>query len=177
MTRETRSSAASPRVPRHETSPHKPSVTPRRGPNGGKHVSLRFRADNAKRDGPARFLGKFPSAPGDDVRVALKEASLEGRWVLWYGESQAVLAWEAEKHVRGVQPLPAWEAEKQVRRVQPLPAWEGEKQVRGVQPLPAWQVEKQLRGVQPLPARQAETQLRGVQPLSPRQAQRQMRRV
>ena len=79
-----------------------------------------------KRDGPRRFLGKFPSAPGDDVRVALKEASLEGRWVLWYGESQAVLAREAEGHLRGLQPLPAWQAEKQLRGVQGLPAWEGE---------------------------------------------------
>jgi hypothetical protein len=107
-----------------------------------------------KRDGPRRFLGKFPSAPGDDVRVALKEASLEGRWVLWYGESQAVLAREAEGHLRGLQPLPAWQAETELRGLQRLPAWEAERHLRRVQPLPAWQAEKRLHGVQPLPARQ-----------------------
>jgi hypothetical protein len=42
-------------------------------------------------------------------------------------------------------------------------AWEGEKQVRSVYPLPSRQAEKQLRGVQPLPSRQAEGQMHGVQ--------------
>ena len=114
------------------------------------------------RDGLRRFLGKFPSAPGDDVRVALKEGSLEGRWVLWYGESQAVLAREAEEHLRGLQPLPAWEAEKQLRGLQPLPARQAETQLRGLQPLPAWQAEKQVRGLQPLPSRQGKVRVRHV---------------
>jgi hypothetical protein len=45
------------------------------------------------------------------------------------GESQAVLAREAETQLRGLQRLPAWQAEKQLRGIcSGLPAWEGEKQ-------------------------------------------------
>ena len=41
--------------------------------------------------------------------------------------------------------LLTWQAEKQLRGLQPLPAWQGEIQLRGLQPLPARQVEKQVR--------------------------------
>tara|TARA_B110000977_G_scaffold118826_1_gene153290 strand:+ start:3654 stop:3821 length:168 start_codon:yes stop_codon:yes gene_type:complete len=37
-----------------------------------------------------------------------------------------------------------------------VPAQEAEKQVRGVQPVSPWQGEIPLRGVQPVPAREAE---------------------
>jgi hypothetical protein len=42
-------------------------------------------------------------------------------------------------------------------------ARQAEKQLRGLQPVPAWQAEKQLRGVRRVCSRRAETQLRGVQ--------------
>ena len=40
---------------------------------------------------------------------------------------------------------------------------QAEKQLRGLQPVPAWQAEKQLRSVRRVCLRRAETQLRGVQ--------------
>ena len=55
---------------------------------------------------------------------------------------------QAERQLRGVQPLPSREAETQVRGVQPLPPREGEMRLRGVHPLPPRQVDKELRGVQ-----------------------------
>ena len=42
-------------------------------------------------------------------------------------------------------------------------AREAEKQLRGVQPVPPRQAETELRGVQPLPPREAEKELRGMQ--------------
>ena len=53
------------------------------------------------------------------------------------GRKEAVPAREAERQLRGVQPLPARQAETQLRGVQSLPSREGEKQLRGVQPLPS----------------------------------------
>jgi hypothetical protein len=36
-----------------------------------------------------------------------------------------VLAWEAERPLRGLQPVPAWQAKRQLRGLQPLPARQG----------------------------------------------------
>jgi hypothetical protein len=81
------------------------------------------------------------------------------------GRTQAVLAWQAERQLCGLQPLPAWQAEIQLRGLQSMPAWQGETQMRRLQGLPAWQGEIQLRGLQPVPAWQGERQLRGLQGL------------
>jgi len=88
-----------------------------------------------------------------------------------------VLAWEGEKQLRGVQPLPPRQGEKQVCGVQWVSSRQAERQLLGVQSLPPRQAEKQLRGVQPLPSRQDETPLRGVHPLPSRQAQKELREL
>ena len=93
------------------------------------------------------------------------------------GRTQAVLAWEAERQLCGLQPLPSRQAQKLLRGLQRLSAWQAETQLRGLQPLPTWQAEKQLRGLQPLPAWQAETQLRELQPLPAWQAEKQLREL
>ena len=90
------------------------------------------------------------------------------------GGTKAVSAWEAERQLRSVQPMPARQAETLLRGLQPLSAWQAAKRLRGLQPLSARQAEALLRGVQPLSARQAEKQLRGLQRVPAPQAERRL---